>query len=99
MPTLQFDHFQSWYGMFSTFNILIGTHLYNKNGFLYNNEVLDNGRLLLVEDESSIMSYAKQLPVRVITRLDKKIFIDPNPLIANNSSCMWVLHYRPIDDL
>ena len=23
LPTLQFDHFQGWYGMFSTFNILI----------------------------------------------------------------------------
>ena len=29
------------------------------------------------------MSVAKQLPVRVIARLDKNIFIDPSPLIAN----------------
>ena len=52
-----------------------------------------------MEGESSIMSSAKQLPVRVIARLDKKIFIDPNPLIAKYSSHMWVLHSRPIADL
>ena len=34
--------------------------------------------------------------MRVIARLDKKIFIDPNPLIAKYSSHMWVLHSRPI---
>ena len=59
MPSLQFDHFQSWYGIFSTFNILIGARLHHQNGSLYFYEVLDNGRLLLVEEESSIMSSAK----------------------------------------
>ena len=82
--------------MFSTLNILIGAHFYTQNGSLYFYEVLDNGRLLLIEEESSIMSSAKQLPMRVIARLDKKIFIDPNPLIANFSSHMWVLHSRPL---
>ena len=37
--------------------------------------------------------------MRVIARLDKNIFIDPNPLIANCSSHMWVLQSRPIVDL
>ena len=59
--------------MFSTLNILIGVRLYHQNGSLYFYEVLDNGRLILVAEESPIMSAAKQLPVRVITRLDKKI--------------------------
>ena len=69
MPTLQFDHFQSWYGMFSTLNILIGGRLYHQNGNLYFYEVLNNGRLLLVEEEESpIMASTKQLPVRVIAR-------------------------------
>ena len=58
LPTLQFGHFQNWYGMFSTLNILIGAHCYNQNGSLYFYEVLDNSRLFLVE-ESSIMSSAK----------------------------------------
>mgnify|MGYP007059119589 FL=1 len=34
MPTMQFDHFQNWYGMFSTLNILIGARLYHQNGSL-----------------------------------------------------------------
>ena len=68
VPTLQFDHFQSSYGMFSTFIILIGARLYYQNGTLYFHEVLDNGRLLLVEEESPIMSSTKQLPLRVIGR-------------------------------
>ena len=72
VPTLKFDHFQSWCGMFSTLNILIGARLYHQNGNLYFYEVLDNGRLILVAEESPIMSAAKQLPVRVIARLDKK---------------------------
>ena len=76
--------------MFSRLNILIGARFYTQNGSLYFYEVLDNGRLLLVE-ESSILASAKQLPVRVIARLDRKIFIDPNPLIAKYSSHMWVL--------
>ena len=84
--------------MFSTFNILIGAHLYHQNGNLYFYKVLDNDSLLLAED-SSIMSSSKQLLVRVIARLDKKIFIYPNPLFANYSSHMWVLHSRPIADL
>ena len=99
LPTLQFDYVQSWYGMFSTFNILIGARLYHQNGNFYCYEVLDNGRLILVAEESSIMSNAKQLPVRVIARLDKKIFVDPNPLIANYASHIWVLHSRPLVDL
>ena len=82
MPTLQFDHFQGWYGIFSTLNILIGARLYHQNGNLYFYEVRDNGRLILVE-ESPIMSVVKQLLVRVIARLDKNIFNDPGPLIAN----------------
>ena len=45
-------------------------------------EVLDNGSLILVEEESPIMSAAKQLPVRVIARLDKKLIIDPSSLIV-----------------
>ena len=97
--TLQLDHFQSWYGMFSTLNILIGARLYHQNGSLHFYEVLDNGRLVLVDDESPIMSAAKQLPVRVIARLDKKLFIDPSPLIANYASHIWVLHSRPLVDL
>ena len=44
-----------------------------------------------MEEEAPIMSFENQLPVRVIARLDKKIFIDPNPLIAKYSSNMWVL--------
>ena len=98
LPTLQFDHFQSWYGMFSTLNILIGARLYHQNGSLYFDEVLDNSRLILVVEESRIMSATKHLPVRVIARLDKKIFIDPSHLIANYSSHIWVLHSRPIAD-
>ena len=74
VPTLQFDHFQSWYGMFSTFNILIGARLYHQNGNLYFYEVLDNGRLILVAEESPITFAAKQLPVHVIARLDKNIY-------------------------
>ena len=58
--------------MFSILNILIGARLYYQNGSLYFYEVWDNGRLILVEEESPIMSAAKQLPVRVIARLDKK---------------------------
>ena len=99
VPTLQLDHFESWYGMFSTLNILIGARLYHQNGSLHFYEVLDNGRLVLVDDESPIMSAAKQLPVRVIARLDKKLFIDPSPLIANYASHIWVLHSRPLVDL
>ena len=35
VPILQFDHFQSWYGMFSTRNILlIGARLHHQNGSL-----------------------------------------------------------------
>ena len=82
VSTLHFDHFQGWYGMFSTHNILIGARLYHQNGNLYFYEVRDNGRLILVEEESPIMSAARQLPVRVIARLATKIFIDPSPLIA-----------------
>ena len=62
-------------------------------------EVLDNGSLILVEEESPIMSVANQLPMRVIARLDKKIFINPNPFISNYSSHIWVLHSRPIANL
>ena len=58
MPTLQFDHFQGWYGMFSTLSILIGARLYHQNGNLYFYDVRDNGRLILVEEESPIMSKA-----------------------------------------
>ena len=29
MTTIQVDHFQNWYGMFSTLNILIGARLYH----------------------------------------------------------------------
>ena len=72
MPTMQFGHFQNWYGMFLTLNILIGSHLYHQNGNLDFYEVLDNGRLFLVEEEAPIMSLANQLPVRVIARLDKR---------------------------
>ena len=61
--------------MFSTLNILIGARLYNQNGNLYFYEVRDNGSLILVEEESPIMSAARQLPVRVIARLAKKIVI------------------------
>ena len=99
VPTLQFDHFQSWYGMFSTLNILIGARLYDQNGSIYFYEVLDNGRLILVDEESQIMLAAKQLPVRVIARLDKNIYIDPSPLIVNFSSHISVLDSKPIDDL
>ena len=56
MPTMQFNHFQNWYGMFSTLNILIGARLYHQNGNLYFYEVLDNGRLFLVEEEAPIIS-------------------------------------------
>ena len=42
--------------MFSTLNILIGACLYNQNGNLYFYEVLDNGRLFLVEEEAPIIS-------------------------------------------
>ena len=52
-----------------------------------------------MEEEAPIMSFENQLPVRVIARLDKKIFIDPNPLIAKYSSHMWVLQSRPIANL
>ena len=99
VSTLHFDHFQGWYGMFSTLNILIGARLYHQNGNLYFYEVRDNGRLILVEEESPIMSAARQLPVRVIARLAKKIVIDPSPLIAKYSSHIWVLHSRPLVDL
>ena len=99
VPTLQFDHFQSWYGMFSTLNILIGARLYDQNGSIYFYEVLDNGRLILVDEESQIMLAAKQLPVRVIARLDKNIYIDLSPLIVNFSSHILVLNSKPIDDL
>ena len=50
-------------------------------------------------EESPIMSPANQLLVRVIARLDKNIFIDPSPLIANDTSHIWVLHSRPLVDL
>ena len=99
LPTLSFGHCLNWYGMFSRLNILIGARLYTQNGSLYFYEVCDNGRLLVVEEESSIVSSARQLPVRVIARLGKKIFIDPNPLIAKYSSHIWVLNSRPIVDL
>ena len=46
-----------------------------------------------------IMWAAKQLPVRVIVRLDKNIYIDPSPLIVNFSSHISVLDSKPIDDL
>ena len=59
LPTLRFGHFQNWYDIFSTLNILIGARFYTQNGSLYFYEVLDNGRLLLMEEESSIMSSAK----------------------------------------
>ena len=59
LPTLSFGHFQNWYGMFSTLNILIGARFYTQDGNIHFYEVLDNGRLLLVEEESSIMSSAK----------------------------------------
>ena len=59
LPTLRFGHCLNWYGMFSRLNILIGARLYTQNGSLYFYEVFDNGRLLLVEEESSIMSSAK----------------------------------------
>ena len=83
--------------MFSTLNILIGARLYHQSDNLYY-AVLDNGRFILVVEESPIMSAAKELLVRVIARLDKKIFIDPSHLIANYSSHIWVLHSRPIAD-
>ena len=84
--------------MFSTLNILIGARLYHQSDNLYY-AVLDNGRFILVVEESPIMSAAKQLPLRVIARLDKKIFIDPSPLIANYSSHIWAFHSRPLADL
>ena len=93
MPTM------NWYGMFSTLNILIGARFYHQNSNLYFYEVLDNGRLFLVEEEAPNVSSANQLPVRVIARLDKNIFIDPNPLIAKYLSNLWVLQSRPIADL
>ena len=85
--------------MFSTLNILIGACLYNQNGSMHFYEVLDNGRLILVDVKSPIMSAAKQLPVRVIARLDKKLVINPSPLIVSYASHIWVVHARPLVDL
>ena len=67
-----------WYGLFSPLGILICVRAYTNEGRIRFYEVGDAGFLYLVQEEAEVMQLASQKPIRVIARLDKKIFLDPN---------------------
>ena len=54
-------------------------------------EVGDGGLLSLVNEESEVMQLASEKPIRVIAQLDKKIFLDPSPFLADHAIQIYVV--------
>ena len=75
----------TWYGLFSPLGILLGARAYTNEDRVRFYEVGDAGFLYLVEEEAELMHLATKKPIRVIARLDKKIFLDPNPFLEDEA--------------
>ena len=79
--------------------ILIGVRAYTNEGRIRFYEVGDAGFLYLVQEEAEVMQLASQKPIRVIARLDKKIFLDPNPFLADHARQLWAFQSKPVENL
>ena len=52
-----------------------------------------------MEEEAEVMQLASQKPIRVIARLDKKIFLDPNPFLADHALQLRAFQSTPVEHL
>ena len=89
----------TWYGLFSSLGVLIGARAYANQGQIRFYEVGDGGLLSLVDEESEVMQLASEKPIRVIARLDKKIFLDPSPFLADHAIQIYVFQSKPVAHL
>ena len=89
----------TWYGLFSPLGILIGVRAYTNEGRIRFYEVGDAGFLYLVQEEVEVMQLASQKPIRVIARLDKNIFLDPNPFLTDHARQLWAFQSKPVENL
>ena len=89
----------SWYGLFSPLGILLGARAYTNEDRVRSYEVGDAGFLYLVEEEDELMQLASKKPIRVIARLDKKIFLDPSPFLADHARQLWAFKSKPVEHL
>ena len=79
--------------------ILIGVRAYTNEGRIRFYEVGDAGFLYLVQEEVEYMQLASQKPIRVIARLDKKIFLIPNPFLADHARQLWAFQSKSVENL
>ena len=90
----------TWYhGLFSPLGVLIGARAYANQGQIRLYEVGDASLLYLVDEEAEVMQLASQKPIRVIARLDKKIFLDPSPFLADHAIQIYVFQSKPVAHL
>ena len=80
----------TWYGLFSSLGVLISACAYANQGQKRFYEVRDDGLLYLVDEEAEIMQLASEKPITVIARLNKKIFLDLSPFLADHAIKIWV---------
>ena len=52
-----------------------------------------------MKEEAEVMQLASQKPIRVIARLDKKIFLDTNPFLADHARQLWAFQSKPMENL
>ena len=52
-----------------------------------------------MQEEAEVMQLASQKPIRVIARLDKKIFLDPNPFLADHAWQFWAFQSELVENL
>ena len=86
----------TWYGLFSSLGVLIGARAYANQGQIRFYEVPDDGLLYLVDEEAEVMQLASEKLIRVIARLDKKIFLDPSPFLADHAIQIWAFQSKPV---
>ena len=79
----------TWYGLLFCLGVLTGAKAYANEGQIRFYEVGDDGLLYLVDVEAEVMQLAFEKPIRVIARLDKKIFLDLSPFLADHAIQIW----------
>ena len=79
--------------------VLIGARAYVNQGDIRFYEVHDDGLLYLVDEEAEVMQLASEKPIRFIDRLDKKIFLDPSPFLADHAIQIWAFQSKPMTHL
>ena len=89
----------TWYGLFSSLGVLIGARAYASQGQIRFYEVGDGCLLSLMDEEPEVMQLASEKPIRVIARLDKKIFLDPSPFLADHAIQIYVFQSKPVAHL